>query len=109
MTIFPSYANHEIISYDFRKWWRDEVKGSENYLKFKFNLRDDEDVKKEIDNSQKTKLISYLLYENDEITIDMSDLPDFVKSNKDYLASYSVGKSLVSYVLCTKVSAVAKL
>ena len=98
MTIFPSYANHEIISYDFRKWWRDEVKGSENYLKFKFNLRDDEDVKKEIDNSQKTKLISYLLYENDEITIDMSDLPDFVKSNKDYLASYSVGKSLVSYV-----------
>ena len=28
----------------------------------------------------------------------MSDLPDFVKSNKDYLASYSVGKSLVSYV-----------
>ena len=98
MTIFPSYANHQIISYDFRKWWRDEVKGSENYLKFKFNLRDDEDVKKEIDNSQKTKLISYLLYENDEITIDMSDLPDFVKSNKDYLASYSVGKSLVSYV-----------
>ena len=95
---FSSQADHQIISYDFNKWYRDEVKGSESYLKFKFNLRDDKDVKKEIKNNSKTGIISYLLYENNEITIDESDLPGFIKSNKSYLASYSVGKSMVSYV-----------
>jgi len=84
-------------------WWnRFEVKGSENHYKFQSNLREDKDVLKEIKNTKRTGLISYLLFEDDKIVIDESDIPDKTRQGdkiiNGLLQSHSMGKSLVSYV-----------
>ena len=90
--------------YHYDRW---EVKGSENHYKFQSNLREDKDVLKEIKNTKKTGLISYLLFEDDKIVIDESDIPDKTRKGKNneaekihngLLQSHSMGKSLVSYV-----------
>ena len=84
---------------DYKEW---EVKGSENHYKFQSNLREDKDVLKEFKNNKNTGIISYLLFENDKIVIDVSDIPKKVSSGDtiidDLLPSHSMGKSLVSYV-----------
>jgi hypothetical protein len=84
----------------FYKGW--EVKGSENHYKFQSNLREDKDVLKEIKNTKRTGLISYLLFEDDKIVIDESDIPDKTRQGdkiiNGLLQSHSMGKSLVSYV-----------
>ena len=83
---------------DYKGW---EVKGSENYYKFQSNLRKDKDVLKEFKNNKKTGIISYLLFEDDKIVIDESDIPAEVQGDKiidGLLPSHSMGKSLVSYV-----------
>jgi len=84
---------------DYKEW---EVKGSENHYKFQSNLREDKDVLKEFKNNKKTGIISYLLFENDKIVIDVSDIPKKVSSGDTIidglLPSHSIGKSLVSYV-----------
>ena len=84
---------------DYKEW---EVKGSENHYKFQSNLREDKDVLKEFKNNKNTGIISYLLFENDKIVIDVSDIPKKVSSGHtildDLLPSHSMGKSLVSYV-----------
>ena len=75
------------------------VKGSENHYKFKSNLRQDKNVLKEIKNNKNTGIISYLLFENDQIVIDESDIPYSVQGDKiidGMLPSHSMGKSLVS-------------
>ena len=78
------------------------IKGSENHYKFQSNLREDKDVLKEFKNNKNTGIISYLLFENDKIVIDVSDIPKKVSSGHtildDLLPSHSMGKSLVSYV-----------
>ena len=83
-------------------WWnRFEVKGSENHYKFQSSLREDKDVLKEIKNTKRTGLISYLLFEDDKIVIDESDIPDKTQGDEiinGLLQSHSMGKSLVSYV-----------
>jgi len=84
---------------DYRGW---VIKGSENHFKFQSNLREDKDVLKEFKNNKNTGIISYLLFENDKIVIDVSDIPKKISSG-DYiidglLPSHSMGKSLVSYV-----------
>ena len=91
-------ANHKTFEYHF--WGNNffEVEGSKNYYKFKKNIVVDKDVKKAIDNSNKTGLISYLLFENNTITVDEQNLPTNIKNNNNLLMSNSVGKSLVSYV-----------
>ena len=61
--IFSSLAEHQNEPYEPHDWDKFKVVGSENYYKFKSELVEDKDVKKEIDNSQKTGLISYLLFE----------------------------------------------
>ena len=84
--------------YHYGRW---EVKGSENHYKFQSNLREDKDVLKEIKNTRKTGLISYLLFEDDKIVIDESDIPDKFQGDtiiNGLLPSHSMGKSLVSYV-----------
>ncbi len=84
--------------YHYGRW---EVKGSENHYKFQSNLREDKDVLKEIKNTKKTGLISYLLFEDDKIVIDESDIPDKTQGDEiinGLLQSHSMGKSLVSYV-----------
>ena len=94
-----SLAKHQNEPYEPNGWSKFEVKGSENYYKFESELIEDKSVKKEIKNNQKTGLISYLLFEQNKITIDEEDLPYYIKSNNGIMPSHSVGKSLVSYVL----------
>jgi CubicO group peptidase (beta-lactamase class C family) len=93
-----SHSKHETFSYDFFSWDKYEVKGSKNYLKFNSELTKDETVLKEIQNSEKTGLISYLLFKDNKIVVDESNLPENIKKNNNLLLSNSVGKSLVSYV-----------
>ena len=99
-----AFANKNKNTWDYtlinyRGW---EIKGSENHYKFQSNLREDKDVLKEFKNNKNTGIISYLLFENDKIVIDVSDIPKKISSG-DYiidglLPSHSMGKSLVSYV-----------
>ena len=83
---------------DYRGW---VIEGSEKHYKFKSNLRQDKNVLKEFKNNKNTGIISYLLFENDQIVIDESDIPSSVQGDKiidGMLPSHSMGKSLVSYV-----------
>ena len=93
-----SYAKHQYEEYSFDAFWKYEIKGSNNYYKFNSDLIDDKDVKKELKNKKKTRLVSYLLFEDNKIKIDEHDLPFYIKNNKGLLPSHSMGKSLVSYV-----------
>jgi len=78
-----------------------EIKGYQDFYKFQSNLRKDKDVLKEIKNNKETGLISYLLFEDNKIVIDESDIPIEVQGDRiidGLLPSHSMGKSLVSYV-----------
>ena len=104
--IFSSsaYANKSKRTWDYPlleySGW--VIKGSENHYKFQSNLREDKDVLKEFKNNKNTGIISYLLFENNKIVIDVSDIPKKVSSGHTILdgllPSHSMGKSLVSYV-----------
>jgi len=94
-----SLAKHQNEPYEPHGWDKFLIKGSDNYYKFESKLIEDKNVKKEIKNNQKTGIISYLLFEDNKITIDEEDLPEYIKSNNGIMPSHSVGKSLVSYVL----------
>ena len=98
-TTFSSHAKHQNEPYEPNGWGKFLVKGSQNYYKFQSELVEDKDVKEEIDNSQKTGLISYILFEDNKIKIDQENLPNYIKINNGIMPSHSVGKSLVSYVL----------
>ena len=84
---------------DYRGW---VIEGSKDHYKFQSNLREDKDVLKEFKNNKNTGIISYLLFENDKIVIDVSDIPKKISSGEyiidGLLPSHSMGKSLVSYV-----------
>ena len=97
--ISNSFSGHQNEPYEPHNWDKFLVKGSENYYKFQSELIEDQDVKKEIKNKNKTGLMSYLLFQDDKIKIDEEDLPNYIKSNNGVMPSHSVGKSLVSYVL----------
>ena len=75
------------------------IKASENPYKFNFDLREDKNVKKQM---QKTALLSYLLYEDEKIVVDeLSPKDRFGKvfTNETKYHSQSVGKSIASYIL----------
>ncbi len=98
-----AYAKKNKNSWDYPllayKGW--EIKGSENHYKFQSNLRQDKNVLKEFKNNKETGIISYLLFENDQIVIDESDIPTSVEGDKiidGLLPSHSMGKSLTSYI-----------
>ena len=97
--IFSSLAEHQNEPYEPHNWDKFLVNGSDKYYKFKSELIEDKSVKKEIKNTKKTGLISYLLFEDNKIKIDEENLPEYIKSNNGIMPSHSVGKSLVSYVL----------
>ena len=84
---------------DYRGW---VIKGSKDHYKFQSDLREDKDVLKEFKKNKDTGIISYLLFENDKIVIDVADIPKKVSSGEyiidGLLPSHSMGKSLVSYV-----------
>ena len=71
-----AYANKNKNTWDYPlkdyEGW--VIKGSENHHKFKSNLRQDKNVLKEFKNNKNTGIISYLLFENDQIVIDESDI-----------------------------------
>ena len=96
--ISSTYADHQLEAYSFNAFGKFEIKGSDNYYQFKSKLIEDKDVKKEIKNNKKTRLVSYLLFEDDKIKIDEHDIPSYIKRNNGLLPSHSMGKSLVSYV-----------
>ena len=96
--ISSTYADHQLEAYSFNAFGKFEIKGSDNYYQFKSELIEDKDVKKEIKNNKKTRLVSYLLFEDDKIKIDEHDIPSYIKRNNGLLPSHSMGKSLVSYV-----------
>ena len=98
-----AYANKNKNTWDYPllvySGW--VIKGSENHYKFQSNLRKDKDVLKEFKNNKNTGIISYLLFEDDKIVIDESDIPTSVQGDEiidGLLPSHSMGKSLVSYV-----------
>jgi hypothetical protein len=100
-TITNAKKNKNTWDYPLLSFDKFETKGSQGSYKFQFNLRKDIDVLKEINNNKETGLISYLLFEDNKIVIDESDIPTEVQGDKiidGLLPSHSMGKSLVSYV-----------
>ena len=98
-----SYAkkNKNTWDYPFLAYKEWEIKGSENHYKFQSDLRENKDIIKEFKNNKDTGIISYLLFEDDKIVIDVSDIPISVQGDDiidGLLPSHSMGKSLVSYV-----------
>ena len=100
--------NYETLLYYFWEYtngnWTNnpkysEIKPSDKPYQFKFDLRDDETIKKQM---QKTALLSYLLYEDGKIVVDeISPKDKFGKvfTNETKYHSQSVGKSFASYIL----------
>jgi hypothetical protein len=100
-TITNAKKNKNTWDYPLLSFDKFETKGSQSFYKFQLNLRKDIDVLKEINNNKETGLISYLLFEDNKIVIDESDIPIEVQGDKiidGLLPSHSMGKSLVSYV-----------
>ena len=99
-----AYANKNKNTWDYPltvyEGW--VVKGSADHYKFKSDLREDKNVLKEFKKNKDTGIISYLLFENDKIVIDVADIPKKISSGEyiidGLLPSHSMGKSLVSYV-----------
>ena len=104
----PVKPNYETLLYYFwlyvnENWTNNDrysdIKPSDNPYQFKFDLREDKYIKKQM---QKTALLSYMLYEDGKIVIDeMSPKNKFGKvfTNETQFHSQSVGKSLGSYIL----------
>jgi len=93
--------NTNTWDYPFLAFDKFETKGSQDFYQFQSNLKEDKDVLKEFENNKKTGLISYLLFENNKIVIDESDIPRQVQGDRiidGLLPSHSMGKSLVSYI-----------
>ena len=101
-------ANYETLlfyywMYVHQNWTTNErysdIKPSDKPYQFKFDLREDKYIKKQM---QKTALLSYLLYEEGKIVVDeISPKDKFGKvfTNETQFHSQSVGKSLASYIL----------
>ena len=101
-------ANYETLlfyywMYVHQNWTNNErysdIRPSDNPYQFKFDLREDKFIKKQM---QKTALLSYMLYEDGKIVIDeISPKDKFGKvfTNETQFHSQSVGKSLASYIL----------
>ena len=85
-------------------WGKHIINGSSKPYKFKINLKEDKKkLIKSIDkNMQKSGLLSYLLFENDEIVIDKKS-PDnrlgLLFNDRTKWTTASVGKSFTSYVV----------
>jgi hypothetical protein len=83
----------------FREFKNMKVEPSSNPYEFRSSLKEDKYLDKQL---KKTGLLSYLLYEDDQITIDKISPNDrFGKfiNNETKLRSMSVGRSMASYTL----------
>ena len=96
--ILKHYLKKYIKDRKDRKGYKFKVKASKNFKKFNFNLKKDDFVNKQLN---ETAMLSYLMYENGNITIDeITPKERFGKifKNKTQYISNSVGKSLISYI-----------
>ena len=96
--ILKYYLKKEIKNGKNNEGFKIKVKGTDNYKKLNFKLTSDDYVKKQLN---KTAMLSFLMYENGNITIDeITPKERFGKTfkNETLYVSHSVGKSLVSYV-----------
>ena len=96
--ILKHYLKKYIKDRQDRKGYKFKVKASKNFKKFNFNLKKDDFVNKQLN---ETAMLSYLMYENGNITIDeITPKERFGKifKNKTQYISNSVGKSLISYI-----------
>ena len=85
-----SLAEHQNEPYEPNGWDKFLVNGSDKYYKFESELIEDKSVKKEIKNTKKTGLISYLLFEDNKIKIDEENLPEYIRNNNgDYAIPFS--------------------
>ena len=97
--IYKYHHSHETGDGDTLQWQKYNIKPNKNYYKFDYNLNNSEKNKQ---NLLKTPILSYLKYEDQNITIDeftpKERFGNFVNENTK-LRSMSIGKSMVSYVL----------
>ena len=96
--LYKYLYSHDTGDSNTKQWGRYEIQPSKNTYEFKFDLRENKFVKKEM---RKKKLLSYLLFEDNKIVIDEISpkdiLGEFVDNNTKF-RSNSMGKSLVAYV-----------
>jgi len=93
--LYYGYVNHD----DDQGFKSLGSKGSKQPYKFESDLREDKDVKKEI---QETGMLSYLLYEDGKIVVDeITPKSRFgiIFDNNTAWTSASMGKSITSYVI----------
>ena len=96
--ILKYYLKKYIKNRQDRKGYKFKVKASKNYKKFNFNLKKDDFVNKQLN---ETAMLSYLMYDSGNITIDEITPEErfgkIFKNNTQYISN-SVGKSLISYI-----------
>jgi len=96
--ILKHYLKKYIKDRQDRKGYKFKVKASKNFKKFNFNLKKDDFVNKQLN---ETAMLSYLMYDNGNITIDEITPEErfgkIFKNNTQYISN-SVGKSLISYI-----------
>ena len=96
--ILKYYLKKYIKHRQDRKGYKFKVKASKNFKKFNFNLKKDDFVNKQLN---ETAMLSYLMYDNGNITIDEITPEErfgkIFKNNTQYISN-SVGKSLISYI-----------
>ena len=96
--ILKYYLKKYIKNRQDRKGYKFKVKASKNYKKFNFNLKKDDFVNKQLN---ETAMLSYLMYDNGNITIDEITPEErfgkIFKNNTQYISN-SVGKSFISYI-----------
>ena len=99
------FLNNYLNDWDrfYRKWSSEKykyiVKRSEKPYEFQFDLKENNEIKKEM---QETALLSYILYENGNIIVDEITPPERfgdLFTDKSKLHSQSAGKSITSYIL----------
>mgnify|MGYP001042410121 CR=1 FL=1 len=88
-----SAYDHNTWDYPLFHFDRHEINPSQDFYQFDSNLRKDQDV---LDEFTDSGILSYLLFENNQIVIDENKYYDLVGDGP--LPSHSMGKSLVSYV-----------
>jgi len=96
--ILKHYLKKYIKDRQDRKGYKFKVKASKNFKKFNFNLKKDDFVNKQLN---ETAMLSYLMYDSGNITIDEITPEErfgkIFKNNTQYISN-SVGKSLISYI-----------
>jgi len=96
--ILEHYVKKYVKNSSTRKGFKFKIKATENYKKFNFNLKQDDYVNQQLN---ETALLSYIVYENGNITQDeITPKERFGKyfKNDTKWTSMSMGKSIISYV-----------